>query len=128
MNPVVNHENPLYRRAALAALAVTSEGCADHYRNQLIKIKLNFLKKFKSFNGFSYLEFLVNLCIKGVFDSDIEVVSTSFFALCQFTEYLTVSFNLIINQFVLKSFKIFFNIAKYYATCSANNEHFYSIY
>ncbi len=34
VNPVVRHENPLYRRAALAALAVTSEGCADHYRNQ----------------------------------------------------------------------------------------------
>ena len=28
VSPAVIHENPLHRRAALAALAITAEGCA----------------------------------------------------------------------------------------------------
>lgn len=85
VSPAVNHENPLFRRAAFAALAVSTEGCADYLRNH-------------------YLELLVDLCIhKGCYDSDEEVVSTSFFALCQFSEYLQPN----INQFSSRIMRVF---------------------
>ena len=34
VSPAITNENPLHRRAALAALAITAEGCADYYRNK----------------------------------------------------------------------------------------------
>lgn len=34
VSPAVNSENSLHRRAGLAALAITCEGCSDYYRNQ----------------------------------------------------------------------------------------------
>ncbi len=68
VSPAVNHENPLHRRAALAALAITAEGCADYYKNH-------------------YLELLVDICLKGMHDPHPQVVQLSYFALCQFSEY-----------------------------------------
>ncbi|CAF0848327.1 unnamed protein product [Brachionus calyciflorus] len=69
VSPSVTSDNPLHRRAALAALAITCEGCADYYKNH-------------------YLEVLTDVCVKGMQDSDDTVVQISYFALCQFSEFL----------------------------------------
>ena len=34
VSPASTNENPLHRRAALASLAITAEGCADYYINK----------------------------------------------------------------------------------------------
>lgn len=70
---VTDPSNPLNRRAALAALAITSEGCADYYKNH-------------------HLELLVDLCLRGMLDENVSVSQLGYFALCQFSEYLQPSF------------------------------------
>lgn len=69
VSPAFNSESTLHRRAALAALAVTTEGCADYYRNH-------------------YLEVLTDICLKGMQDAEPSVVQVAYFALCEFSEYL----------------------------------------
>ena len=39
----------------------------------------------------SYLEILVNLCLKAMHDPSPQVVQLSYFALCQFSEYLVLN-------------------------------------
>lgn len=73
VSPTVTSPVALNRRAALAALAITSEGCADYYRNQ-------------------HMELLVDLCLKGMLDEDLAVSQLGYFALCQFSEYLQPNF------------------------------------
>ena len=72
VSPAVMSIDPLHRRAAFAALAITAEGCADYYRNH-------------------YLELLVDLCLKGMRDNDTRVVQIAYFALCQFSEFFQPS-------------------------------------
>ena len=53
VSPAVIHENPLYRRAALAALAITAEGCAGW----------NFFR-FSRYNKYLYLNFNFKIIIE----------------------------------------------------------------
>jgi len=69
VSPAVTSASPLERRAAYAALAITSEGCSDYYRSH-------------------HLGLLVDLCLKGMTDEVLPVVQLGYFALCQFSEYL----------------------------------------
>lgn len=73
VSPAVVSPEPMNRRAALAALAITSEGCADYYRNH-------------------HMELLIDLCLKGMLDESLPVVQLGYFALCQFSEYLQPNF------------------------------------
>ena len=73
VSPAVTSASPLERRAAFAALAITSEGCADYYRSH-------------------HLGLLVDLCLKGMTDEATSVVQLGYFALCQFSEYLQPNF------------------------------------
>lgn len=73
VGPAVTSPIALNRRAALAALAITSEGCADYYRNH-------------------HMELLIDLCLKGMLDEDLAVIQLGYFALCQFSEYLQPNF------------------------------------
>lgn len=73
VSPAVTSPVALNRRAALAALAITSEGCADYYRN-------------------NHLPLLIDLCLKGMLDESQPVVQLGYFALCQFSEYLQPNF------------------------------------
>jgi hypothetical protein len=84
VSPAATSDNYLHRRAALAALAITSEGCADFYRNH-------------------YMELLVNLSMKAMQDSNPQVVQLAYFALCQFSEFLQPN----INQFAAKIMQLF---------------------
>ena len=43
----------------------------------------------------SYLEMLVDTCVKGMLDTNNQVVQVSYFALCQFSEYLQVRPNIV---------------------------------
>ena len=36
VTPALNSEDPYHRKAALIALAVLAEGCADYIRNRLV--------------------------------------------------------------------------------------------
>ena len=85
VSPAITNDNPAQRRAALAALAITAEGCAEYYRNH-------------------YLELLTDLCIKGMQDSNNQVVQLSYFALCQFSEFLQPD----LNQFSKRIMNILF--------------------
>jgi hypothetical protein len=49
VSPTIQSGAALNRRAALAALAITSEGCADYYRNH-------------------HMELLIDLCVRGVWE------------------------------------------------------------
>lgn len=73
MSPTIQSPVALNRRAALAALAITSEGCADYYRNH-------------------HMELLIDLCLKGMLDESPAVSQLGYFALCQFSEYLQPNF------------------------------------
>ncbi len=85
VSPAITNDNPSQRRAALAALAITAEGCAEYYRNH-------------------YLELLTDLCIKGMQDSNNQVVQISYFSLCQFSEFLQPD----LNQFSKRIMNILF--------------------
>lgn len=74
VSPAVVSPEAMNRRAALAALAITSEGCADYYRNH-------------------HMELLIDLCLKGMLDESVPVVQLGYFALCQFSEYLQPNFS-----------------------------------
>lgn len=67
--PALQSEKELERRAGLAALAITSEGCADFYRQH-------------------YLELLTGSFLKGMHDSSPMVVQMAYFSLCQFSEFI----------------------------------------
>lgn len=49
-----------------------------------------FSKNSNYFIDSSYLELLVDLCLKGMHDPSPQVVQLSYFALCQFSEYLVL--------------------------------------
>ena len=85
--PAMQSDKDLDRRAALAALAITSEGCAEYYRSH-------------------YLELFTGSFLKGMHDSSSMVVQMAYFALCQFSEYLQPNashFNDKIMQLIFES-------------------------
>jgi hypothetical protein len=58
-----------FLRATLTSFAITCERCSVYYRN-------------------NHINFLAELCIKGLLDSNKEVVEIGYFTLSQFSEYL----------------------------------------
>lgn len=68
-NSNLSSKNSLHRRASLAALAITCEGCADYYKRH-------------------HIDVLTDACLKGMQDFEPSVVQISYFALSQFSEFL----------------------------------------
>lgn len=65
-------ENPLSRRASLASIAITCQGCSDYYRRH-------------------HVDLVAELCARGMQDLDVSVVQTAYFLLSQFSEFLSNS-------------------------------------
>lgn len=62
-------ENPLSRRASLASVAITCQGCSDYYKTH-------------------HVDLCAELCARGMQDLDASVVQTAYFLLSQFSEFL----------------------------------------
>ncbi|CAH3171023.1 unnamed protein product [Porites lobata] len=74
VTPALNSEDPYHRKAALIALAVLAEGCADYIRNR-------------------YLQAALQTICRGLSDENHLVQNAALFALGQYSEYLQVRYS-----------------------------------
>ncbi|XP_017150960.2 importin-4-like [Drosophila miranda] len=69
LEPALQSPDPLRRRAAFMAMAVSSEGCSEAIKKK-------------------YLEIMLNIIKSGIIDQDPAVRNAAFFALGQFSEFM----------------------------------------
>ncbi|XP_015772090.1 PREDICTED: importin-4-like, partial [Acropora digitifera] len=78
--PALNDEDAYKRKAALLALAVLAEGCADYIRNR-------------------YLQAALQTICQGLSDGNSVVQNAALFALGQYSEFLQVTYNFCVAIF-----------------------------